>query len=267
MGRWVESLAGLEVRVTGDFRRTALRMTQTELEHDLRARGAIVVADIRRTTDLLIRAESALWKYGDFGDREAELASYRERGGDGLVIEVSDLLALFEGLSAWAREPLAPPPEQTSVGASYRTAAPVSDLTFALFERDPAALERALLGHARTQNLLADFLNQRGIEALSPTTPSIQFDVAWEFADAVWVAEVKSLSGQNEAIQLRLGLGQVLDYAWRLAERHQRPVRAVIVAERSPDDPDWMRICAAAGVVLTFPPFRELDRCLATETH
>ena len=42
LGRWIESLSGLEVKVTGDFRRTPLKMTQAKLESALKAKGAIV---------------------------------------------------------------------------------------------------------------------------------------------------------------------------------------------------------------------------------
>ncbi len=101
----------LEVKVTGDFRRSSLQMTQKELEQVLASRGALPVGDIRRTTDLLIRAESASWKYGTFGDREAELAEHRARGGRGVVIDVDDLAVLLNSGVVWARDPLAPPEE------------------------------------------------------------------------------------------------------------------------------------------------------------
>lgn len=100
MGRWIESLKGLEVIVTGDFRKTTLGMRQSDVEHELRSRGAVVIADIRLTTDLLIRADSPLWKYGDYGDREAELARHRrDRSSDGVVVDVDGLVALLDGLA------------------------------------------------------------------------------------------------------------------------------------------------------------------------
>ena len=50
MSGWIDSLSGLGVKLTGDFRRSSLDMTQKELEHVLRSRCAIRVADIRRTS-------------------------------------------------------------------------------------------------------------------------------------------------------------------------------------------------------------------------
>ncbi len=263
MGRWIDALSGLEVKVTGDFRRSSLQMTQKELEQVLASRGALPVGDIRRTTDLLIRAESASWKYGTFGDREAELAEHRARGGRGVVIDVDDLAVLLNGGVVWARDPLAPPEEAPPLGAPYRPAPVVTGVPVSLFERDPGAIERALAGHARTQNDLAEFLERRGILTLSPNQSPIQFDLAWELAGEIWVAEVKSLSEQNEAIQVRLAIGQVIDYAWRLRERHQRSVRKVVALEHPPDDPAWTAICDAGEIMLTWPPFAKLDKLLA----
>lgn len=98
----IDPLSGREVKVTGGFRRSSLDMTQKELEQVLRSRGAIPAADIRRTTHLLIRARSSSWKYGLFGDREAELLS-RSRGGSGVVIHVDDLAVLLQGGAVRAR--------------------------------------------------------------------------------------------------------------------------------------------------------------------
>lgn len=213
MSGWIDSLSGLEVKVTGDFRRPSLAMTQKELEQVLRSRGAVLVADIRRTTHLLIRAGSASWKYGVFGDREAELAQHRSRGGNGVVIDVDDLAVLLQGGAVWARDPLAAPGEASPLGVPYRPAPVVTGVPVSLFERDPGAVGRAFAGHARTQDHLAEFLERRGILALSPAQSPVQFDLAWELAGRMWVAEVKSLSKQNETVQIRLALGQVIDYA------------------------------------------------------
>ncbi len=87
---------------------------------------------------------------------------------------------------------------------------------------DPAAVERALAGHRRTQNALAKFIAGRGLKPLSPDgTPD--FDLAWEDGRVLFVAEVKSVTDINEEGQLRLGLGQVLRYRHALAgRRHGR---------------------------------------------
>ena len=127
---------------------------------------------------------------------------------------------------------------------------------------DPAAVERALSGHRRTQNALARFLAERGLKPLSPVGDP-DFDLAWEEGGAFYVAEVKSITNLNEEGQLRLGLGQVLRYRHALSAQHRCDVRAVIVAEREPRDARWKTLCAELNVVLTWAPFAALSREIA----
>lgn len=121
---------------------TTLAMKQSDVEHELISRSAFVVADIRRTTDLLIRADSPRWKYGNYGDREAELARRRKSGSDGVVVEVDGLVDLLNGFAVWARDPLSAPSEEDAIGAPYRPAFASTGGRPALFEHDPAALVR-----------------------------------------------------------------------------------------------------------------------------
>lgn len=77
----------------------------------------------------------------------------------------------------------------------------------------------------------------------------VNVDVAWRDADEhQFIAEVKSVVGGNEADQLRLGLGQVLEYRHRLAGRGVA-VTAVLLVSRC-TDPVWPAICADSGVLL-----------------
>jgi hypothetical protein len=127
------------------------------------------------------------------------------------------------------------------------------------FDVDPEKVERGNKGHADTQNALADFLRSEGIEPRSAAPGEPEFDVAWVCNGKTFVAEVKSITDQNEEKQLRLGLGQVLRYRQVLAAG--RPdVIGVLVAERRPADPTWESLCSALGVRLVWPAgFPELD--------
>jgi hypothetical protein len=77
------------------------------------------------------------------------------------------------------------------------------------------------------------------------------------------VAEVKSSTADNEEVQLRLGLGQVLRYRQRLSALGHDRVIAVLVPERRPRDPSWRGLCQALGVVLLCR--NELERAPALD--
>jgi hypothetical protein len=118
------------------------------------------------------------------------------------------------------------------------------------FTVDPALIERGLKGHADTQNELARVLRQAGIEPRSRHPREPNFDLAWEAEGTVFVAEVKSITDDNEEQQLRLGLGQVLRYRQRLKGLGYQRVVAVLVPERAPRDSSWRHLCQDLGVVL-----------------
>lgn len=72
------------------------------------------------------------------------------------------------------------------------------------FTVDPALVERGLKGHADTQNELALVLRQAGIDPRSRLPHEPNFDLAWEARGAAFVAEIKSVTNDNEEEQLRL---------------------------------------------------------------
>jgi hypothetical protein len=126
------------------------------------------------------------------------------------------------------------------------------------FEVDPNLVDRGNQAHATTQDALADFLLGADISPWSPSEDEPDFDLAWEHARCCYVAEVKSLTLENEEKQLRLGLGQVLRYRQALQHASRPTVIAVLVAERRPTDNTWLGLCQRFGVILTWPPFASL---------
>lgn len=120
------------------------------------------------------------------------------------------------------------------------------------FEFDPAAIERGLRAHMTTQQAVANAARAYGYEVLSPGPGDPSFDLAWRDSTNVTVVEVKSLTGTNESGQIRLALGQVLDYQHRLEEAGD-VVRPVIALEALPGDPRWESLCARHGVALVCP--------------
>ena len=142
-------------------------------------------------------------------------------------------------------------PATPMLGTSYREAkvSPLPDERQPLTV-NPALVERGLKGHADTQNELAQALRQAGIQPRSRLAYEPNFDLAWEAKGTVFVAEIKSITDDNEEEQLRLGLGQVLRYRHRLRKLGHERVVAVLVPERPPRDPSWSGLCHELGVVL-----------------
>jgi hypothetical protein len=83
-------------------------------------------------------------------------------------------------------------------------------------------------------------------------------DICWASARGLVVVEVKSITEHNEAHQVRLGLGQVLDYAARL-EGDGHEVIPVVATSREVARSRWQATCRQGGVRLATPStFREL---------
>jgi hypothetical protein len=172
-----------------------------------------------------------------------------------LPAELLDVLPQLAGATASpAPEPVllqSAAAATSTLGAAYREAE-VSTLPGERepFSVDPALVERGLKGHADTQNELAQALRAGGIEPRSRLPQEPNFDLAWESNGTVFVAEVKSITDQNEEGQLRLGLGQVLRNRHRLQGLGHPHVIAVLVPERAPSDPAWRDLCRELRVVL-----------------
>lgn len=176
----------------------------------------------------------------------------------------AELIDLFPRLAAAAV--VAPLPSRQSpagmeptLGTPYREARvnPMPDARQP-FAVDPAIVERGLRGHADTQNSLARALLAAGIEPRSRLPYEPNFDISWKAEGTVFVAEVKSITNDNEEEQLRLGLGQVLRYRHRLQQLGHERVVAVLVPERPPSDRAWTALCRELRVELLSG--RELER-------
>jgi hypothetical protein len=194
--------------------------------------------------------------------------TYMAKFPSGLVSRVPTLAAV--GREATATHPTGGPPRlsapgraDATPGTDYREAD--EDATTAgrdPFEVDPNLVDRALRGHATTQNALANLLRSRSLTPRSPLPGEPQFDIAWRDGQSLFVAEVKSLTRRNEEQQLRLGLGQVLRYRNLLADGHRKVV-AILAVERAPSDERWLALCGELSVRLVWP--RRSRECSAEE--
>ncbi|WP_456824175.1 hypothetical protein [Cellulomonas sp. P5_E12] len=138
---------------------------------------------------------------------------------------------------------------RTLTGSSYRAASESTQTqTDRLpFSVDPDEQDRALRAHAGAQNLLAQALRDSGAIPLSPGQGDPNFDLAWRDGVHTFVAEIKSIVPENESKQLRLGIGQALDYAYQLG------ATPVVFVDRRPESDRWLAIAERAGVLLGWP--------------
>ena len=147
----------------------------------------------------------------------------------------------------------APPRADVEPGAPYRPANEGTAISqHDPFTVDPALVERAVRGHAKTQNRLAAVLLAHGLTPRSPRNGEPNFDLLWKQNGELVVAEIKSVSDSNEEKQLRLGLGQVLRYRHLLSAGGDI-TRAVLALEREPADASWLILCQELGVRLLWP--------------
>ena len=227
-----------------------------------RGLGGYVVLDIPVTKALLIERRAALFAVRDaVADRGfpsrfpfIPYGAADVRAIQGYLTKLpSALFEVFpELIPQTVPAPSAAPanPPKRGLGAPYRPAN--EELAVGVrdpFEVDPALVERALRGHARTQNMLASYVVAIGGVPLSPVVGGPNYDIAWEQDGNIWVAEVKSCTPANMENQLRLGLGQILRYRSVLAHRLSKPVQAMLAVEREPDA-SWKSLCAELGVEL-----------------
>lgn len=117
---------------------------------------------------------------------------------------------------------------------------------------DPDSYGRGLSAHRRLQNLLAAHVKDSGLTPLSPSVHDPDFDLAWHAGSKMVVVEVKSLTAANQVRQLRMGLGQVLDYTDTLTTRGE-DVSPVLYVEGKPREHRWIDLAAKYDVTLAWP--------------
>ena len=130
-----------------------------------------------------------------------------------------------------------------------------------VFEFNSNRLNQGIRAHIKVQEKLAKAVESAGLVPLSPASHDPKFDVAWRKDNSVFVVEVKSVTKENEERQLRLGLGQVLSYAFLLNWHRVDKVHAVLALKRKPSENYcyWEELCRQHGVILTWPDrFKQL---------
>jgi len=177
------------------------------------------------------------------------------RGGS--TVTLVGMNRLIDALEILQGARVAPEPGRTSFGQPYIEARGGIEAPATAVTHDWDALDRATRAHADLQNRLADLVRSRGLGPVTPR-PGIDpgFDVGWRCAHGLVVAEVKTVTPQNRRQQVRLGLGQVLDYRWHLTQTQPDPVLGVL-ATSEPMSEAEASFCTASGITPTWPDIFE----------
>lgn len=132
-------------------------------------------------------------------------------------------------------------------GTTYRVAEPKEGHGERSIEIDLSELDRATALHAEVQNRAALILNEHDIEPLSPSTGDPQFDLAYYLDATLVVVEVKTVQAGNQRQQVRLGLGQSIDYRHRLTSESNQQVESLLLLSSSPE-PSEVAFCSSVRV-------------------
>lgn len=116
-------------------------------------------------------------------------------------------------------------------------------------------LDRGTRTHEATIAALIEHLAHQQVEVRGHARNAPRFDAGWSRDDDIFIAEVKSLTGASEDQQIRLGIGQVLDYTHQLQlGRADSRVCPVLALEKWPTEPRWTSLTEASGILLTWAP-------------
>jgi hypothetical protein len=121
---------------------------------------------------------------------------------------------------------------------------------------DPDTVGRGVNAHRELVNALGDAVRANGFSPKEPTGPSPNYDLSWDATSATWILEAKSLTPANQTHQLRLGLGQLLEFLYvssTLPPAGRRYRGALIVEQEPTEAAKWVAVCAAVGVELGWP--------------
>lgn len=249
----VRSLGGLSVVITGRLERNGLWVKRDEARRLARRAGARlrpVRARASYEDDLLIIGSSTLWKYGDYGAQEERVLGFQDQGSSIEIIDQDGFFALIEGGWAYPLSRHSDPVDYPDDFLPYRPVDPNIDIAGYAWETSGRALTQAVTKHRHLQEGVAEYLDAVDLAPLTPSSGDCAFDIAWQDArGTLHVVEIKSLTRVST---LRLGIGQVLDYATRLRARAHEVTPHLLVAT-APDDTDhWVSVAAAAGVRLSW---------------
>ncbi|MER5668826.1 hypothetical protein [Streptomyces mirabilis] len=264
---WVRALRGQTLCFTGRVLidgEWIVRKCCEETAHQL---GANCKSDFSRRITVVVHGDLASQAVTDkqrqYSKKLVGAARERDRGYHICVVDGDGFADLIEGFPALCRKLqraqgrddhvyVLPRPGDGILGGPLQRQRVGHHETDAL-ALDLSHLDKGTEAHEATVAALIDYLAREQVEARGHARNAPRFDAGWSRGDEVFIAEVKSLTGTSEDQQIRLGIGQILDYAHQLQPTHGR-INPVLVLERQPMNPRWISLAEANGIRLTWAP-------------
>lgn len=262
----VEGLSGRQFMLTGETRVDGEHIHRPQLRRMIEAKGGRF-RDTTRQAEVLVVGELR-WTASDWLHDRSKRVTFveRERQKGNHICMVDDV-----GISGLLRGEPARCMESRGVaagGVEIKRPEPVRPQLIPLRVRevgrhdpsvlavDLSALDRGSQAH---EDILAGLITH-----LAPTTihriDRPQVDAAWidvRDPSTLHIAEVKSLTNTNQTQQLRLGVGQLLDYRQQLIRcpiAGIAHVKAHLITETRPGEERWIELAQAADLDLTWAP-------------
>lgn len=269
---WVRTLRDQLICYTGKVLIDGAWTTRDKCAERARLRGADWKNDFSQKITLVVHGDLASQAVTDprrqYSKKLVGAARERDRGYHVCVVDADGFSDLLAGHPARCRElrrvegssekvlVLPQPGDGVLGGPLQRHAVGKRDSTpLAL---DLSRLDEGTKAHEATLTALIRRLGARGIEVCGPARNAPLFDAGWVCDDEVFIAEVKSLSETNEDQQIRLGIGQILDYAHQLQHLDaSHKIRPVLVLERQPTGARWRGVADSSGILLIWGPIFE----------
>ncbi len=212
------------------------------------------------TTVMVRGTPNIQYKWGNRGTRLDDVDTLLEFGFRVFVINEMELIQLLDGepLSlAESKAACAPPPSLPRVGVPFRSpgrrSSSKGSTSAGLATVDLDELDRRTAEHHDLVDEVAERVHAQDRSPISPARIDCLFDVGWERGSTFHVVEVKTLSVGSETQQMRLGLGQVLDYRHTLRDFYPRVVAHLVLSDR-PSDPRMVDVCEEQRVRVSWPP-------------
>jgi hypothetical protein len=166
------------------------------------------------------------------------------------IIDQDGFFALLDGGWAYPLSTGVDPVEYPDAFLPYRPVEPDIEISGYEWNTTGDALAEAVRRHRTMQEELAERLDSEALVPLTPASSDCAFDIAWQDSQGRFhVVEIKSLSG---ASILRLGIGQVLDYAVRLRERGCTVFPHLWLGGPPVEPAHWHTVAGTAGVQLSW---------------